>query len=487
MRWGLQRTLAWIKAAATNSLTQKNDPYETPYYPCSAGEKYVYDESPDSYFYWKSVRPGEWGYVIWDALAEIYNTDCAIAYFSRKKLRIRATSRYNENNNTLDAPNTKIGIWWYWPSTVVINPYQAPTTWGELRKVGKAMHIQVDQCLQSITKELNGRDSVPLMIGYPIPKRIGEDCSEVHWQVLQLENISPPAKGKKEVPNGFRSFDNWLRYYKRTKIYPDNRELIYKATENWHPDRLQARGRLSENLRKKKILLIGCGALGSNIAELLARGGVETILIIDPDILSAGNLVRHTLSGKEIGEYKAAALVKRLSSSAPFVNINSLNEKFPVEENAVIDLIEEYDVIIDCSAEDEVIRSLSLGNWSIEKLFLSAFVGYKARSTYIFSHLGLQFPLRLFQSTLEPFLKKERAEWVDNGETIEGAGCWSPLFPARMDDLLLSASSTIKVLEELVEEKAEGSSLIMFKQVIEEKFQGLKRINIIGKFGERGE
>ncbi|MPM67622.1 hypothetical protein SDC9_114546 [bioreactor metagenome] len=219
---------------------------------------------------------------------------------------------------------------------------------------------------------------------------------------------------------------------------------------------------------------------------MLARGGVETILIIDPDILSAGNLVRHTLSGNEIGEYKSVALAKRLSSSAPFADISSNNKKFPVEENEVNDLIEKYDVVIDCSADDEVIRALSLGYWSIEKLFISAFVGYKARSTYVYSHLGLQFPLQLFQSSLEPYLRRERAAWVDGGETIEGAGCWSPLFPARMDDLLLAASSTIKVLEELVEKFEIGTSLIIFKQIYEDNFQGLKRVNVPGNFGEKG-
>jgi hypothetical protein len=325
------------------------------------------------------------------------------------------------------------------------------------------------------------------MIGYPIPKRIGVDCCEVHWQVMQPENILPPANKARRAPKGFRTLDSWQRYFTRTRIYPDNRELRYAVTENWHPDRLQARGRLSESLRKKKILLIGCGALGSNIAELLARGGVETILIVDPDILSAGNLVRHTLSGNEIGEFKAAALTKRLSSSAPFANIKSLNEKFPVEENAVNDLIEEYDVIVDCSAEDEVIRAFSLGYWSAEKLFISAFVGYKARSTYVYSHLGLQFPFRLFQSSLEPYLIKERSAWKEDGETIEGAGCWSPLFPARMDDLLLSASSTIKVMEELVEKIEAGTNLIIFTQIYENNFQGLKRVNVLGNLGEEGE
>jgi len=70
--------------------------------------------------------------------------------------------------------------------------------------------------------------------------------------------------------------------------------------------------------------------------------------------------------------------------------------------------------------------------------------------------------------------------WAEDGETLEGAGCWSPLFPARMDDLLLSASSTIKVIEEVVGRHKCGTRLIVFEQIESEGFEGLKRYDTIG-------
>ncbi len=36
--------------------------------------------------------------------------------------------------------------------------------------------------------------------------------------------------------------------------------MTYVETENWHPDRVQARGRLPERVYRKKVVIIGCGA-----------------------------------------------------------------------------------------------------------------------------------------------------------------------------------------------------------------------------------
>jgi hypothetical protein len=49
-----------------------------------------------------------------------------------------------------------------------------------------------------------------------------------------------------------------------------------------------------------------------------------------------------------------------------------------------------------------------------------------------------------------------------------------------MDDLLLSASSTIKVIEEVVGRHKCGTRLIVFEQIESEGFEGLKRYDTIG-------
>src|SRR5262245_52554095 len=50
-----------------------------------------------------------------------------------------------------------------------------------------------------------------------------------------------------------------------------------------------------EKLRASKIVLVGCGALGTAQANLLTRAGVGALRIIDRDFIELSNLQRQTL------------------------------------------------------------------------------------------------------------------------------------------------------------------------------------------------
>src|SRR6266850_823079 len=48
-------------------------------------------------------------------------------------------------------------------------------------------------------------------------------------------------------------------------------------------------------LQQSRVLIVGCGALGSAQAESLARAGVGSLRIADRDFVEASNLQRQTL------------------------------------------------------------------------------------------------------------------------------------------------------------------------------------------------
>jgi len=477
IRWHLKRSLAWIHAAATNTLVQVSDPFEVPFYfPNRSDIRIVHDESENSFHTWEGIQPYDWGFVVWESLPGVEKTAFAVAYFTRDGVLLRATPKYDEKKHTIDNQECLQGIWWLWPTPIVLKPWKAPSNWKELRMIGRTMNFSVDEYLHSMAKIFRGKKDIVLLIGYPIPKRHGDQPCEIFWKAIML----PEFKVGGRPPHGFRPNEQgWWQRDRKTN-FNGRISLDYIQTENWHPDRIQARGRFSQAFRDAKIALIGCGALGSSIAELLARGGVNNLIFIDPDNLVAGNLVRHTLSGQDIGENKAVALANRLISVAPFSIITSHAIRLPTEKNEITSLFDDRDIIIDCTANDEVISALSMGWWNLEKLFVSASVGYKAKRTFFFIHQGQDFPQKVFRTMIEPLLQKERVLWAEDGETLEGAGCWSPLFPARMDDLLLSASSTIKVIEEVVGRHKCGTRLIVFEQIESEGFEGLKRYDTIG-------
>jgi len=48
-------------------------------------------------------------------------------------------------------------------------------------------------------------------------------------------------------------------------------------------------------IRKSRVLLVGCGALGTHLAEFCVRAGVGELVIVDRDIVEESNLQRQSL------------------------------------------------------------------------------------------------------------------------------------------------------------------------------------------------
>src|SRR5271154_2476958 len=95
-----------------------------------------------------------------------------------------------------------------------------------------------------------------------------------------------------------------------------------------------------------KVLCIGAGGLGCPISLYLAAAGVGTIGLADVDVVSPSNLQRQVLFGvSTIGEDKVKAAAKRLKDLNPDINI--IEHKTVVNSSNVLDLVKDYDIIID--------------------------------------------------------------------------------------------------------------------------------------------
>src|SRR5438045_2633903 len=101
-----------------------------------------------------------------------------------------------------------------------------------------------------------------------------------------------------------------------------------------------------KKLLNAKVLCIGAGGLGSPISLYLAAGGVGTIGLADVDVVSPSNLQRQVIFGvSTIGEDKVKAAAKRLKDLNPDVNV--IEHKTVVNSSNVMELIKDYDVIVD--------------------------------------------------------------------------------------------------------------------------------------------
>src|SRR5438874_13639074 len=103
-----------------------------------------------------------------------------------------------------------------------------------------------------------------------------------------------------------------------------------------------------QRLAKSRALLIGCGALGSVIAEQLARAGVGFLRIVDRDIVELTNLQRQLLFDElDVAEN----LPKAIAAARKLVRINSSIDIEPVvadvNERNIESLATDIDLLVD--------------------------------------------------------------------------------------------------------------------------------------------
>ncbi|MDB2661352.1 HesA/MoeB/ThiF family protein [Flavobacteriaceae bacterium] len=101
-----------------------------------------------------------------------------------------------------------------------------------------------------------------------------------------------------------------------------------------------------QKLQEAKILVVGCGGLGSPIAVYLGASGIGKLHLIDFDTVDISNLHRQVFySLKDIGKLKSECLSNFIQQRSPFTEVSFSREAI-TKENA-IELISEYDVIVD--------------------------------------------------------------------------------------------------------------------------------------------
>ena len=95
-----------------------------------------------------------------------------------------------------------------------------------------------------------------------------------------------------------------------------------------------------------KALLIGAGGLGSPAALYLAAAGVGTLGLVDDDVVDASNLQRQIIHTTDrVGCPRASRRAIAIEALNPDVTVNV--HPFRVNKDNVLDLIADYDVIID--------------------------------------------------------------------------------------------------------------------------------------------
>ncbi|MBE1555831.1 ThiF family adenylyltransferase [Sporosarcina limicola] len=119
-----------------------------------------------------------------------------------------------------------------------------------------------------------------------------------------------------------------------------SRQILFKPIGNEGQDRIQHAG----------VLIIGCGALGTAVAETLIRAGIGKLIIADRDYVEASNLQRQQLFTEQDaidGTPKVVAAVDRLKAIRSDAQITPVLDH--IDGPLLEKLVKEADIIVDAT------------------------------------------------------------------------------------------------------------------------------------------
>jgi len=124
--------------------------------------------------------------------------------------------------------------------------------------------------------------------------------------------------------------------------------LIRQSVERADPEWIHGRGQdtRANQLRDKKVAIIGCGSVGAAVAIALAQAGVGHLLLIDFDTLKWANIGRHPLGSAYVNQFKSKALAEKLHSDLPHLEVTSYECDTDTAVRRHGHVLADYDLIV---------------------------------------------------------------------------------------------------------------------------------------------
>lgn len=448
LRWRAERAIEWLVAAAAGALLRPGDPFELPDFPKAVPDVIVaFRESPKDLARWRTSA--RWGTVDLLRHPSIPRALVVQRFVDGNGRRLPEP----EWGTALAASGGVLqrGIWLRLDRLPVFSPWQAPATWGELRRLASHQGLDLDKILRRVMRSLAEGESHVALIGFPIPSTVDGPNVRMHWQAMLLPDLVAD----------------------RRTAFAADRPLAWLLSENWHASDIATRGRFAEMVVSQHVVIIGTGALGSSLAELLVRGGVTRLTLFDGDTLQAGNLVRHTLGLSDLLSSKASAVAARVSLANPSTHVDAVVDRFPPIDPGLLQL-QTADVIIDTTGVDDVAAAMVDFPWGRPRLFVSLSLALGAHRIYLYMAQGQVFPNEHFRGLVDP-LAIEDHEHFEGEPPWEAIGCWHPVFPARSDDVWLLVAAASKRVVAAIEQPPSTPELIVIEQVYDAgQFDGVQ-------------
>lgn len=200
------------------------------------------------------------------------------------------------------------GYWWNIECRM--KPIQNITGFAKL--IGKGDEVSGYTRIQNVVG--NAFNSLPEEVHFAI--RFLNKRDEREWQAFTLKKegaTAVPILGSNDINDFIELFENYTLAAIRCSEITERRHHLRNSN-------LAQR----DVLKKKIVNIIGCGALGGEVADIIGKAGIGILTLVDHDIFKLDNAVRHVVGADKLGLLKVHALSQQILFHNPFVKTNPI-------------------------------------------------------------------------------------------------------------------------------------------------------------------
>lgn len=219
------------------------------------------------------------------------------------------------------------------------------------------------------------------------------------------------------------------------KVRPIERVVVNRVDGPW----IHGRGHSSEflELNRRRVAVVGCGAIGSAVANLLAQAGVGELVFVDGDDLHSANTSRHFLGIDSLRVSKVAGLARALAHKFPHLTFDhAYRSRFERLQAEHLVRVADVDLIIAAGLDLE--GEAALDAWRASLSCPPAYLSTWAEAYALAGHAVLLFGAERLMSQFDiderPLFRL--TDWPDEaGSIIVEAGCGNVFQPHGAVDL----------------------------------------------------
>lgn len=97
-----------------------------------------------------------------------------------------------------------------------------------------------------------------------------------------------------------------------------------------------------KKISKTRVLILGCGGLGTKVIQSLSRLGIRNFILLDPDKVELSNLNRQEyFTRQDVGKFKVDVIDKKLKEFDSDITVKTI-KKYVVSKKSLISLLDGY-------------------------------------------------------------------------------------------------------------------------------------------------